>query len=894
MSGFPKLFALILMANVAFQPTREAGAAELAFPVAAQAPLPAGVVARLGSPCFRHGGRVRCLTFSRDGKTLASGGADAVVRLWDATTGRQLRVSQSLRYSVESVDFDPDGETLAATTADNAITLLDASRGVVLRRRERTTLGGLGQNDMSPAVFAPNGRFLAAFGGAGEYGLLLLHPATLRTIRSLGFQADRILFASDGRRVLTLESQQTVRVWDTSIPKGSRPRARTGRLRLTRTKKKAETKADPSSGPLFELKATDPFVCDALFSRDGRQIITAGGTLQEDAKGSPPWKEAAIRIWDAENGKQLRVLQDESLRTGIFGLALSPDGRILAVAGKGRISLWDLKEGKRKKTLPSVCEPDEAMDGLRIGPNVIKMVFAPDGRRLAAAVGNAVCLWDTASGRLLTPGADESLASFTSLTVSRDGRLLAVGRAEGGIEMWNLAERRLIRRWQGHSEKIAALAFAPNAKMLASRARNGTIRFWHPTSGRRQGEIERREQEGAGLAWLSYTRDGKQLAYDYQSEERYGIRFWDAVGGKEMRNVQVRLHPQEEQPLAVALSADDSVVQALTSFDNLYRWTSKEGRFDKPTIERIPLLSRLLHPFADAIAFSHEGTLATFDPSKKAIELRERTRRTRISGEAPTDSPCQLAFTPNSGYLALISQAIEIPGWLPCSLDLKNYTLRVYEIASRREVLRRALPSGVASSCCAFTPDGRYLLTAMTDTTILVWDLFADDGIPKHDLQVLWTDLKHDDARLAHRALSALIAAGDKAVVALEDQLQASPGAKAEQLARWTAELDSDRFAVREQAQNLLTEAGETARAVLERARSDRPSLEMRRRLDALLESLDEKTPNVEVLRRLRTVVVLEHIGTPSAQRLLRRLSEAATEIRLRRAAQAALKRLEG
>jgi hypothetical protein len=90
----------------------------------------------------------------------------------------------------------------------------------------------------------------------------------------------------------------------------------------------------------------------------------------------------------------------------------------------------------------------------------------------------------------------------------------------------------------------------------------------------------------------------------------------------------------------------------------------------------------------------------------------------------------------------------------------------------------------------------------------------------------------------------------------------------------------------------VLAKACETARAALERTRSARPSLEIRRRIETLPTTLDDPVPEADTLRRLRAVVVLEHVGTPAARRVLRRLSEGTAEARLICAAKKALTRL--
>jgi hypothetical protein len=111
-------------------------------------------------------------------------------------------------------------------------------------------------------------------------------------------------------------------------------------------------------------------------------------------------------------------------------------------------------------------------------------------------------------------------------------------------------------------------------------------------------------------------------------------------------------------------------------------------------------------------------------------------------------------------------------------------------------------------------------------------------------------------------------------------------------LARLTANLDSDQFAVRDQATRELEALGELAEAALRKLLAAKPSLEARRRAEELLEKLRSPLPSGERLRSLRAVEALEHAGTEPAQRLLIRLAGGAPGARLTREAQAALQRL--
>jgi len=135
-----------------------------------------------------HERATECLTFSPDGKTLASGGWDGTMRFWDVQTGSQLKVltDKDTGGPVLCIAFSPDGKTLATGGWDCSVRLWDTETGAMLRKIR--PLGLFSKFMVRSVVFSPNGETLTA--GVSEGTILMWNTKTgkrLKTLRSNPF-----------------------------------------------------------------------------------------------------------------------------------------------------------------------------------------------------------------------------------------------------------------------------------------------------------------------------------------------------------------------------------------------------------------------------------------------------------------------------------------------------------------------------------------------------------------------------------------------------------------------------------------------------------------------------------------------------------------------------------
>ncbi|MEU9982835.1 helix-turn-helix domain-containing protein [Streptomyces sp. NPDC050856] len=482
---------------------------------------------------------VHTVAFRRDSRTLAAGGADGAVRLWDTSgTGAPVPHAHPLTGAtgpVLSVAFTPDGRSLAAGSLDRSTrvwTVPAPGRAPAGAR----LLSGAPAVPEGPASYvnalgySPDGRWLAT-GSAdnqvrihGDRSLLpaavLPHPTPVTTLS----------FLPGGRGLVTGAADGTVRLWHL---------------------------------PPRKLRGFQGTANALAFSPDSRLLATAGRDTH---------------LWDVSD-PQAPTTVGPALpsETGYSGaVAFTPDGRTLAVGEReGRVRLWNLTRPARPRRYGG-----PALAG---GAGTVQSVaFDRGGRRLAVgSEGRTVRIFDTSEPARPALWAEltEPTNYVSSVAFSADGRWLAAGTVDKVVHLWRVDGRRPVLRTtlRGPGNYVMAVAFSPDSRTLAAGTADRDVWLWDVTGPRPALTGPALTGPSSYVYALSFAPDGRRLT---AASTDGTVWMWDTADTRRPR-LHAVLTGLGDKAYAIAHSPDGRTLAAGGAGPEAVLWAMREAAIER-------------------------------------------------------------------------------------------------------------------------------------------------------------------------------------------------------------------------------------------------------------------------------------------------------------------------
>jgi WD40 repeat protein/serine/threonine protein kinase/tetratricopeptide (TPR) repeat protein len=401
------------------------------------------------------------VTFSPDSKLLATCHFRDV-KVWSVPSGELKATFDSLNSRVESAAFLADGKTLALGGADRAVKLWEFGNG-------STRTVGVHLGTIFPVVFSPKAGLLAS--GSDDGTVKLWHVSPPQDALSFTHKsAIRLLAFTPDSKLLVVGNDGPTTVLDaatgketTTLPVGGVLAASVDANLLAGGTGAPEDKRVIWDVAAARARAVLPVgwqLRGAAFSRDGKTLVTWTG-----GGGAP--ETYAVRLWDLATSRVRLTLKDDNSIP--YCAALSPDDRTLATGHQfGMVTLRDATTGQQRMAL-------QQREGAT--RDAVAVAFSNNGKMLAAGNSEGILrLWDVETGQLKVSFKGHT-DKIGSVAFSPDDRILLSGSVDRTARLWDVVTGQELLTLKGHKFSVHLVAFAPDGKRLATASHN-EVKLW--------------------------------------------------------------------------------------------------------------------------------------------------------------------------------------------------------------------------------------------------------------------------------------------------------------------------------------------------------------------------------------------------------------------------------
>ncbi len=534
-----------------------------------------------------HDSEIKDLAWSRDRKILASGSSDKTIRLWDTESGKTTATLRDASEGVSRMVWSPDALRIASSGRGSSVSVWSV-RDNKLVGKLRTTdyvraidwsssgVLATGQSDGNVSVW--NVRSGKPYGNFPLDQYKYKDKLRNHSVYSLAYSPVNPRLMAVGFSTGTIKLWRPLsRIFPVVIKpenKDSRGRNRIGYPSCIRWSPDARTLAVSESGE----RGGAVWFWTASGKKKHKVVDHAGASVT-NISWSPDGKFVATAasdstscIIDAEAGEVLRQIKANRSR-GSARPAYSHDGTLMAYSCRDNtIRIWDLIKCTQRSvvTLPSKSGGYRHITRMRWSPNASKialisygsstayivdiksgvvasslpgggytrvndLVWTADSKKLFVSQSakyrekvGLIKLWDIATSGVDFTLSDKKISSHYGLAITSGGKTLASTASRGRVNLWSLADKKLIRTIPADSQAVRCIAFSSDGKKIATCGDERTVKVWSVSTGEPIFGLKKHESD---VYRVAFSPDGTKLA---SADERYKICVWDMSTGKNL------------------------------------------------------------------------------------------------------------------------------------------------------------------------------------------------------------------------------------------------------------------------------------------------------------------------------------------------------------------------
>ncbi len=677
-----------------------------------------------------HNGSINSLSFSHDGKFLASASKDKTVKIWRVDS-KTFKVKDDDDKNFYNVKFSPDNKIIAATNYSNNNNPIKiwSLEGSLIK-----TIEGYGY----PLNFSSDGKTLIT-GSANSVVKVMGVDAKEITLQGGAANISSIALSPDSKIVATA-SEEKITLWNSNdgshkITLKKQHKKRINKIGFSKNGKVIFSIGDDNKVNLYENNGTFISTLDGhteevhnvTFSNDSQIIATDGD-------------DNLVKLWKRD-GTLIKNLS-EHLNT-VMNVVFSPDSKIIASITQGNdgVKLWR-RDGSPLKTI--------------YYPNIDNINFSPDSQIIASTnQDNTIKLWRL-DGTFLK-NFDKHKLGVNSVEFSPNGKIIASAGDDGKIQLWHTNDD-LAKPIYAHSNKVQKLKFSHDGKLLVSVASDNQVKLWNTA-----GKLIKTLQEGnpdvlspgvTNYNNIDISQDSKIITFyssisnrtDYKNN--FTVKIWNSQGQEIKKNIQKPVFvdlgnvkssldgrkvvfPLPEYALKlwrvddekcitslegyypgskISLSPDSKMIAGVGENNTLMLWNISS--METCETKQANILKGHKDNIND-IAFSHNGEIIASASSDKTVKLWNRHGKLfqTLEHQGKVNS---VSFSHDDKFIASASDDKSVKLWKTSEILSRSQPQSqksIWEIQHSRPV-----------NVVHFSPDSSTIISVSDDNTIKLWN----------------------------------------------------------------------------------------------------------------------------------------------------------------------------